>query len=213
MGAAGVTQFFAIHPDNPQARLVRQAVDILRRGGVIAYPTDSAYALGCRIGEKSPLERIRRIRRLEDDHNFTLVCRDLSELGTYARVDNAAYRAIRHATPGPYTFILEATGEVPRRMMHPKRKTIGLRVPDNAITQALLAELDEPIMSVTLQMPGDDYPLTDPYDIRDTLARDVDLVIDGGYCGLEPTTVIDMTAEPPTVLRRGLGDLSGFESP
>lgn len=208
-----MTQFFAIHPENPQARLIRQAVDILRRGGVVAYPTDSAYALGCRIGEKAPLERIRRIRRLEDDHNFTLVCRDLSELGTYARVDNAAYRAIRHATPGPYTFILEATGEVPRRMMHPKRKTIGLRVPDNAITQALLAELDEPLMSVTLQMPGDDYPLTDPYDIRDTLARDVDLVIDGGYCGLEPTTVIDMTAEPPAVLRRGLGDSSGFENP
>lgn len=206
-----MTQFFAIHPESPQVRLIRQAVEIVRRGGVIAYPTDSAYALGCRIGEKNPLERIRRIRRLDDNHNFTLVCRDLSELGTFARVDNTAYRAIRHATPGPYTFILEATGEVPRRMMHPKRKTIGLRVPDNAIAQALLAELGEPLMSVTLQMPGDEYPLTDPYDIRDTLARDVDLVIDGGYCGLEPTSVVDMTREPPAIVRRGLGDLADFE--
>lgn len=207
-----MSQFFAIHPENPQARLVRQAVEIVQRGGVIAYPTDSAYALGCHIGDKQALERIRRIRKLDDDHNFTLVCRDLSELGTYARVDNTAYRLIKAATPGPFTFILEATGEVPRRLLHPKRKTVGLRVPDNAIAQALLAELGEPLMSVTLIMPGDEYPLTDPYDIRETLEHEVDLVVDGGYCGLEPTSVIDMTADVPTVVREGLGDVTSFVS-
>lgn len=206
-----MSQFFAIHPDNPQARLVRQAVDIIRRGGVVAYPTDSAYALGCHLGDKTSVERIRRIRALADHHNFTLVCRDLSELGRYARVDNSAYRLLRHATPGPYTFVLEATGEVPRRLQHPKRKTVGLRVPDNRIAQALLAELGEPLMSVTLQLPGDDYPLTDPYDIRESLEHDLELVIDGGYCGLEATSVIDMTGDAPIVLRRGLGDVSAFE--
>jgi len=206
-----MSQFFAIHPDNPQARLVRQAVDIIRRGGVVAYPTDSAYALGCHLGDKTSVERIRRIRALADHHNFTLVCRDLSELGRYARVDNSAYRLLRHATPGPYTFVLEATGEVPRRLQHPKRKTVGLRVPDNRIAQALLAELGEPLMSVTLQLPGDDYPLTDPYDIRESLEHDLELVIDGGYCGLEATSVIDMTGDAPIVLRRGLADVSAFE--
>ncbi len=203
-----MSQFFAIHPENPQARLVRQAVDIVRKGGVIAYPTDSAYALGCHIGDKQAMERIRRIRKLDNDHNFTLVCRDLSELGTFARVDNAAYRLIKHATPGPYTFILQATGEVPRRLLHAKRKTVGLRVPDNAITQALLAELGEPMMSVTLIMPGDEYPLTDPYDIRETLEHEVDLVIDGGYCGLEPTSVIDLSGDAPQVIREGLGEVA-----
>jgi tRNA threonylcarbamoyl adenosine modification protein (Sua5/YciO/YrdC/YwlC family) len=206
-----VSQFFAIHPETPQRRLVNQAIEILQRGGVIAYPTDSAYALGCVIGDKRSMERIRRIRKLDDDHNFTLVCRDLSELGTYARVDNTAYRMLRNATPGAYTFILEATNEVPRRLMHPKRKTVGLRVPDNAITQALLSALGEPLMSVTLILPGDEFPLTDPYDIRASLEHEVDLVIDGGYCGLEPTSVIDMTAEPPAIVRRGLGDVSDFE--
>lgn len=205
-----MSQFFAIHPENPQARLVRQAVDIVQRGGVIAYPTDSAYALGCHIGDKQALERIRRIRKLDTDHNFTLVCRDLSELGTFARVDNASYRLIKHATPGPYTFILEATGEVPKRLLHPKRKTVGLRLPDNVIAQALLAELGEPMMSVTLIMPEDEYPLTDPYDIRDLLEREVDLVIDGGYCGLEPTSVIDLTGDSPRVVREGLGDIAPF---
>lgn len=203
-----MSQFFAIHPENPQARLVRQAVDIVRKGGVIAYPTDSAYALGCHIGDKQAMERIRRIRKLDSDHNFTLVCRDLSELGTFARVDNAAYRLIKHATPGPYTFILQATGEVPRRLLHAKRKTVGLRVPDNAITQALLAEQGEPMMSVTLIMPGDEYPLTDPYDIRETLEHEVDLVIDGGYCGLEPTSVIDLSGDAPQVIREGLGEVA-----
>jgi tRNA threonylcarbamoyl adenosine modification protein (Sua5/YciO/YrdC/YwlC family) len=156
------------------------------------------------------MERIRRIRKLDADHNFTLVCRDLSELGTYARVDNTAYRLIKHATPGPYTFILEATGEVPRRLLHPKRKTVGLRVPDNPTAQALLAELGQPMMSVTLILPGDEFPLTDPYDIRESLEHEVDLVIDGGYCGLEPTTVVDMTGEAPRVIREGLGDVSKF---
>jgi len=205
-----VSQFFQIHPDNPQARLVRQATDIIRNGGVVVYPTDSAYALGCQIGNKTALDRIRRIRRLDDGHNFTLVCRDLSELATFARVDNAVYRLIRNNTPGPYTFILRATSEVPRRLMHPKRKTVGLRVPENAIAQALLADLGEAIMSVTLIMPGEDLPLIDPYDIRDTLQHDVDLVIDGGYCGLEATTVIDLYDDVPVILRAGKGDTAPF---
>ncbi len=205
-----MSQFFQIHPDNPQPRLIKQAVEILRGRGVIAYPTDSAYALGCLIGEKSAMERIRRIRRLDDEHNFTLMCRDLSELGTYARVDNSVYRLLRQHTPGPYTFILKATGEVPRRLMHPKRRTIGLRVPDNAVTLALLEALDEPLMSVTLILPGDDLPMTDPHDIRQTLEHQVDLVIDGGYCGLEPTTVVDLVELPPVVRRQGLGDASSL---
>ena len=206
-----MSQFFQVHPDNPQARLVRQAVDIIRSGGVIVYPTDSAYALGCQIGDKAALDRIRRIRRLEADHNFTLVCRDLSELATYARVDNTQYRLLRNNTPGPYTFILKATSEVPRRLMHAKRKTVGLRVPENHIAQALLADLGEPLMSVTLILPGDELPLIDPYEIRDTLEHDVDLVIDGGYCGMEPTSVIDLADDLPLVLRVGKGDVAPFE--
>jgi tRNA threonylcarbamoyl adenosine modification protein (Sua5/YciO/YrdC/YwlC family) len=205
-----VSQFFQIHPDNPQARLVRQAVDIIKQGGVVVYPTDSAYALGCHIGDKAALDRIRRIRKLDDRHNFTLVCRDLSEIATYAKVNNAVYRLLRHTTPGPYTFILPATSEVPRRLMHPKRKTVGLRVPDNVIAAALLADLGEPLMSVTLIMPGDEFPLIDPYDIRETLQHEVDLVIDGGYCGLEPTTVVDLADETPVVIRVGKGDVAPF---
>jgi len=205
-----LSQFYQIHPENPQARLIRSAVDIIRAGGVVAYPTDSAYALGCHIGDKDALDRIRRIRKLDERHNFTLVCRDLSEIATYARVDNAAYRLLRHCTPGPYTFILKATSEVPRRLMHPKRKTIGLRVPDNVIAAALLADLGEPLMSVTLIMPGDEYPLIDPYDIRETLEHQVDLVIDGGYCGMETTTVVDMADETPVILRVGKGDPAPF---
>ena len=166
-----MSQFFQVHPDNPQQRLIHHAVDIVRGGGVVVYPTDSAYALGCHIGDKNALDRIRRIRRLEAKHNFTLVCRDLSELASYARVDNAAYRLLRNNTPGPYTFILEATSEVPRRLKHPKRKTIGLRVPDNNIARDLLASLNEPLMRVTLIMPDDAYPLIDPYDIRQTLGH------------------------------------------
>jgi tRNA threonylcarbamoyl adenosine modification protein (Sua5/YciO/YrdC/YwlC family) len=207
-----VSQFFQIHPDNPQARLVRQAVDIIRGGGVVVYPTDSAYALGCHIGDKAALDRIRRIRKLDARHNFTLVCRDLSEIATYARVNNTVYRMLKHATPGPYTFILKATSEVPRRLMHAKRKTVGLRVPDNAIAAAILADLGEPLMSVTLIMPGDDLPLIDPYEIRELLEHEVDLVIDGGFCGMEPTTVVDLADDTPLVLRVGKGDPEPFES-
>ena len=206
-----MSQFFAIHPETPQARLIQQAVSIIQGGGVIVYPTDSAYALGCQLGDKKAMERIRRIRSLQENHNFTLVCRDLSELGTYANVDNTTYRLLRHATPGPYTFVLEATREVPRRLIQPKRKTIGLRMPDHPIPQALLHALNEPLMSATLIMPGDDYPMTDPSDIRDSLEHEVDLVIDGGFCGLEATSVIDLTGATPVVLRAGVGDVGDFE--
>lgn len=207
-----MSQFFQIHPDNPQARLIREAADIIRAGGLVAYPTDSAYALGCHIGDKNALDKIRRIRQLEPRHNFTLVCRDLSEIATYAKVDNAVYRQLKHCTPGPYTFILRATSEVPKRLMHPKRKTVGLRVPENAIVAALLADLGEPLMSVSLIMPGDEYPLIDPYDIRKLLERDVDLVIDGGYCGMEATTVVDLADDIPLILRAGKGDTAPFET-
>jgi tRNA threonylcarbamoyl adenosine modification protein (Sua5/YciO/YrdC/YwlC family) len=205
-----VSQFFQLHPDNPQQRLVRQAADIIRAGGVVVYPTDSAYALGCHIGDKNALDRIRRLRKLDDKHNFTLMCRDLSELAAYARVDNAAYRLLRHNTPGPYTFIFQATSEVPRRLKHAKRKTIGLRVPDNIIALALLEDLGEPLMSSTLIMPGEEYALIDPYEIRQLLEHEVDLVVDGGYCGMEPTTVIDLSDDVPQLLRQGKGDASPF---
>ena len=205
-----MSQFFQIHPENPQVRLIKQAVEIIHRGGVVAYPTDSAYALGCHLGDKAALERIRRIRKLDDSHNFTLVCRDLSELGTYARVDNVAFRLIRAHTPGPYTFILKATDEVPRRLLHPKRRTIGLRVPENRIALDLLEALGEPLMSVTLILPGDELPLTDPFEIRERLEHDVDLVIDGGVCGAEPTTVIDLADDTAVVVRQGRGDSSAF---
>ena len=205
-----MAQFFQIHPENPQHRLIVQAADIIRKGGIVVYPTDSAYALGCHIGDKDALDRIRALRKLDKDHNFTLMCRDLSELATYARVDNVAYRLIKNYTPGAYTFILESTAEVPRRLMHPKRKTIGLRVPDNAISLALLEELREPIMTSTLLMPGDEYPMSDPYDIRDVLEKHVDLIIDGGYCGLEPTTIIDLSGDSPELIRQGKGDFSPF---
>lgn len=206
-----MSQFFQIHPENPQARLIKQAADIVRKGGVIAYPTDSAYALGCHLGDKAALERIRSIRRLGDKHNFTLMCRDLSELGNYARVDNSAFRLLKNLIPGPYTFILRATPEVPKRLHHPKRKSVGLRVPDNQICLDLLAELGEPLMSVSLILPGDELPMTDPYDIRDTLGSQLDLVIDGGYCGMEATSVVDLVDDVPVIVRRGLGDVSQFE--
>ena len=205
-----MSQFFQIHPDNPQARLVKQAVDIIRSGGVVVYPTDSAYALGCHIGDKRAVDKIRRIRQLDDKHNFTLVCRDLSEIATFAKVDNVNYRLLKATTPGPYTFILRATAEVPRRLLQQKRKTIGLRVPENAIARALLDELNEPLMSVTLIMPNDSDPLIDPYEIRALLEHEVDLIIDGGYCGLEMTTVIDLADEIPSLLRQGKGDLAPF---
>lgn len=206
-----MAQFFQIHPENPQRRLIVQAADIIRKGGLVVYPTDSAYALGCHIGDKEALERIRTLRKLDKDHNFTLMCRDLSELATYARVDNQVFRLLKNHTPGAYTFILEGTAEVPRRLMHPKRKTIGLRVPDNAIALALLEELGEPLMTSSLLLPGEEFPMTDPYDIRDTLEHFVELVIDGGYCGPEPTTVIDLTGEAPKLTRQGKGDFSPFD--
>ena len=205
-----MSQFFRIHPVNPQTRLIHQAVEILRKGGVIVYPTDSAYALGCPIGDKKAIERIRAIRRLDQDHHFALVCRDLSELGLYARVTNSAYRLIRTATPGAYTFVLPATREVPRRLVDTKRKTIGLRVPDNEICRALLGEMGEPIMSTTLILPGDEYPLTDPLEIRDLMEHQVDLVIDGCYCGLESTTVVSFEEDVPTIIREGMGNVSLF---
>lgn len=206
-----MSQFFQIHPDNPQKRLISQAVERIRAGDVIVYPTDSGYALGCHIGDKKALERIQRIRQLDDKHNFTLVCRDLSELGMYAKVDNSGYRLLKALTPGPYTFILPATREVPKRLQNPKRKTIGLRVPEHAITQALLVELDEPLMSTTLIMPGESMPESDPYEIRSLLEHAVDLIIDGGYGSLEPTTVVDLTGGAPEVVRQGLGDTRFLE--
>jgi len=205
-----MSQFFQIHPDNPQQRLINQAVEIVKAGGVIAYPTDSAYALGCHIGDKTAVDKIRRIRRLDDKHNFTLVCRDLSELGVYAKVDNSCYRLLKHHTPGAYTFILPASSEVPRRLMHPKRRQIGVRVPENNIALALCEELGEPLMSTTLILPGDDTPMTDPYEIRSMLEHELDLVIDGGFCGYEPTTVVNMTGDAPEIIREGKGDPEPF---
>jgi tRNA threonylcarbamoyl adenosine modification protein (Sua5/YciO/YrdC/YwlC family) len=208
-----MAQTLYVHPDNPQARLLVEAVKILRAGGVMAYPTDSSYALGCMIGDKNGMEKIRAIRGVDEKHHFTLVCRDLSEIAKYAKVDNSQYRFLKAATPGPFTFILEATKEVPRRLQHPKRSTIGLRVPDNAVVSALLAELDEPILSMTLALPGDEFPINDPEDIRDRLEHQVDMIIDSGHCSLEPSTVVDMTGDTPELIRRGRGDpkLLGFD--
>lgn len=205
-----MSQFIEIHPQNPQPRLIRQAVEIIQSGGVIAYPTDSSYALGCRIGEKSAVERIRRIRQLDDKHNFTLVCCDLSELGIYAKVDTSAFRLLKAYTPGPYTFILNATREVPRMLLHPKRRTIGVRVPQHSITLALLEALGEPLMSVSLILPGDDEALGDAWEIRERLEHFVDLVIEGGPGGLQPSTVISLADDEPEVIRVGAGDPTPF---
>lgn len=207
-----MTQFFQIHPDNPQLRLIRSAVEIIHKGGLVIYPTDSSYALGCHIGDKTAMERIRQIRKLDDKHNFTLVCRDLSEIANYAKVGNQHYRLLKTLTPGPYTFIHKATKLVPRRLQHARKKTIGIRIPDNRITQALLDVLGEPLMSSTLILPGEDMPMTDPYEMKDILGHAVDLVIDGGYCGFEPTSVIDMEDETPQVIRAGKGDVALFET-
>ncbi len=206
-----MSQFFQIHEQNPQQRLVHQAVEIIRQGGVVVYPTDSAYAIGCRIGDKQSMDKIRTIRQLDKKHNFTLVCRDLSEISTYAQIDNTQYRLLKAHTPGPYTFILKATREVPKRLMHAKRKTIGIRIPDNIIAQALLEELGEPLMSSTLILPGEELPMTDPYEIRQVLEHQLDLIIDGGFCGFEATTVIDFEEDVPYVVRTGLGDPVPFE--
>ena len=201
----------AVHPVDPQERLLQRAADVIAGGGVIAYPTDSSYALGCHLGEKSALERIRRLRRVERDHEFTLVCSDLSELSTYARVDNWAYRMLKAHTPGPYTFILKATQDVPKRLRDGKRKSIGIRVPDNRIALMLIALHRQPVMSSTLLLPGDDVPLTDADDIRERVGSQVDLIVDGGACGIEPTTVVDLSQGTIALLREGKGDATAFK--
>ncbi|WP_455488286.1 L-threonylcarbamoyladenylate synthase [Haemophilus sp.] len=206
-----MSQFFYIHPENPQTRLINQAVEILQKGGVIVYPTDSGYALGCMMGDKHAMDRIVAIRKLLEGHNFTLVCSDLSELSTYATVSNTAYRLIKNNTPGRYTFILTATKELPRRLMTSKRKTIGLRVPDNKIALDLLSALGEPILSCSLMLPGEEHTTqSDPEEIRDRLEHQVDLIIHGGYLGQEPTTVVDLTEESPVILREGSGSTDPF---
>ncbi|WP_424948304.1 L-threonylcarbamoyladenylate synthase [Candidatus Spongiihabitans sp.] len=207
-----MAQYFSIHPVNPQMRLIHQAAEIIAHGGVVAYPTDSSYALGCAIGNKEAMNRIRKIRKIGEGHNFTLVCKDLSELSIYAKVDNDIYRLLKRFTPGAYTFILNATGEVPKRLQNPKRRSIGLRVPDFPIVEMLLRVLNEPLMSSTLIMPADTVPLNDAQQIRQVLEHDIDLVIDGGPCGLEPTSVVDLIGGIPVVRRVGKGDVSTFIS-
>ena len=205
-----MAQFFSLHPEQPQPRLVRQAAEIIRTGGLVVLPTDSAYALVCSTGDASLLDRIRKIRGVDDRHHFTLMCRDLSEIGTYARVDNSQYRLLKATTPGSYTFILEGTKELPRRVLHPKRKTIGLRIPEHPVAQALLAELEGPLLTSTLLLPGDEAPLTEGWEIQERLDDHLELILDGGYCGTEPTTVVDLTQMPPTLVRAGRGDLAPF---
>ncbi|GAB3460437.1 L-threonylcarbamoyladenylate synthase [Massilia terrae] len=205
-----MSQHFQIHPDNPQPRLVRQAADIIRKGGIVAAPTDSAYALVCRLDDKSAVERIRQIRGVDEKHHLTLLVRDLSEIAQYARVDNTQYRLLKATTPGPYTVILEATREVPRRLSHPSRKTIGLRVPENRIMLALLEELGEPIIGTTMQLPGDEHMLSDPDEVMARVGKQIDLVIDGGAGTLEPTTIVDLTGDEPVLLRQGRGDAAAF---
>ena len=199
-----------VHPDNPQRRLLRIVADSLRAGGVIVYPTDTSYALACHLGDKQAVERIRRLRKLNDKHQFTLVCRNLSEVADYAKLGNAGYRLLKRFTPGPYTFVLNATREVPRRLMHPKRKTIGLRIPDSRILDVLLEELAEPIMSTTLVLAGDSHPLNDPDIIMERLQKLVEIVVDGGVAGIDVTTLVDLTDDKPVILRQGLGDTSDF---
>jgi tRNA threonylcarbamoyl adenosine modification protein (Sua5/YciO/YrdC/YwlC family) len=205
-----MTQYFEVHPQNPQARLIRQAAQIIQAGGIVAAPTDSAYALVCRLDDKAAVEKLRRIRGVDEKHHLTLLVRDLSEIATYARVDNRQYRQLKAVTPGPYTVILEATKEVPRRLSHPSRKTIGIRVPENAILLALLEELGEPLIGSTLHLPGDDHMLSDPEEVRERIGKQIDLVIDGGAGTLEPTTVIDLTGAEPVLLRAGRGDPAAF---
>lgn len=206
-----MSQYFEIHPTHPQLRLVQQAVAVIDAGGVVAYPTDSSYALGCHLGDKRALEIMRRIRQIDDKHNMTLVCSDLSEISTYAKINNSDYRLLKSLTPGPYTFILNATHEVPRRLMHPKRRTIGIRVVDHPIVKALLDELRQPLMSTTLILPGESMPMTEADEIRDALGSQLDAVIDGGHCGIEPTTVLDLTGDAPRLVREGMGRNHGLD--
>jgi tRNA threonylcarbamoyl adenosine modification protein (Sua5/YciO/YrdC/YwlC family) len=205
-----MSQYFAVHPTHPQPRLIAQAATIIRDGGVIAYPTDSCYAIGCQIGDKEAMQRLRIIRKIDDKHHLTLMCRDLSEIATYAQVDNVQYRLLKKLTPGSYTFILQASREVPRRLLHPRRKTIGMRVPEHAVAQALLAALGEPLLSATLILPGDAAPLNDAQEIRSRLEHAVDLVLDAGSCGIDPTTMVDLTGAVPQLLRQGKGSVEPF---
>lgn len=206
-----MSQLFAIHPDNPQARLLRKAATLIQEGGLVAYPTDSGYALGCKLGNKTALERIKQLRQLDKNHNMTLICHDLSQLGTYAKVNNAIFRLLKAFTPGAYTFILNATHDVPRLMLHPKRKTLGLRIPDHTISLSLLDYLEEPLMSTSLLLPGAEAPLSAPEAIKDLLGKQIDLIIDGGPCSHEPTTIVDLTGEKPFVVREGKGDPKPFQ--
>lgn len=205
-----MSQLFVIHPKNPEQRLIKQAVKIIQDGGVIVYPTDSAYAIGCKLENKQAVERIRLLRQLDEQHYFTLVCKDLSQISFYATIDNSTFRLLKAHIPGPYTFVLNATKEIPRRLLHPKRRTIGIRIPDNQIVQALLTELDEPLMSITLCIPGQDYPMVDAHDIYEALGNQVDLVIDGGAGSLEPSTIVEVIDGNPHVVRKGKGDVSIF---
>ena len=205
-----MSQYFSVHPTNPQPRLIAQAAAIIRAGGVIAYPTDSCYAIGCRIGDKDAMQRLRNIRKVDDKHHLTLMCRDLSEIASYAQVDNVQYRLLKKLTPGSYTFILRASREVPRRLLHPRRKTIGMRVPEHAVAQALLAALGEPLLSATLSLPGDPLPLNDGEEIRARLEHALDLVLDAGSCGIDPTTMVDLTGAAPELLRQGKGSSEPF---
>ena len=207
-----MSQYFELHPQDPQPRLLRQAVQILQQGGLIAYPTDSCYALGCHIGDAAALERIRRLRAADRHHHFTLVCADLAQIGRFARVETWQFRILKSATPGPFTFVLPATRETPRRLQHPQRRTIGVRIPDHVVPRALLALLGEPIMSSTLLLPGEEMPLNDGREIRARLEHQIDAVLDSGSCGLQPTTVIDLSVSPPVVLRQGLGRLPGMDA-
>ncbi|GIJ27454.1 threonylcarbamoyl-AMP synthase [Micromonospora qiuiae] len=206
-----MARYYDVHPDNPQPRIIRQAVDLVRDGGLIAYPTDSCFALGCRLDNREGLDRIREIRHLDDRHHFTLVCRDFAQLGQFVQVSNAIFRLVKASTPGSYTFILPATREVPRRMLHPRKRTVGVRVPAHTVAQALLAELGEPLVSSTLILPGEEEPLTQGWEIKERLDHQLDAVVDAGECGKEPTTVVDLSEDEPEILRRGAGDPSRFE--
>lgn len=206
-----MARYFDVHPEDPQRRTIAQAVELIKDGGLVAYPTDSCYALGCQLGNKEGLERIREIRKLDDKHHFTLICRDFSQLGQFVQIDNSIFRSVKAATPGSYTFILPATKEVPRRMLHPKKKTVGARIPDHRVVQALLAELGEPLVSSTLLLPGQEDPMTQGWEIKEALDNQIDAVIDSGECGPDPTTVIDFRSPQPEIVRRGAGDPSLFE--
>ncbi|WP_119394186.1 L-threonylcarbamoyladenylate synthase [Salinibius halmophilus] len=206
-----MSRLVSIHPEDPQERLIKQVVEVLRAGGLIAYPTDSGYALGCCLGERKAVESMRTIRQLDKNHHFTLVCRDLSELAVFAKVDNAMFRVLKNNVPGAYTFILPATREVPRLVLHPKKREVGLRVPANNIAQAILAELGEPLASASLILPGETMPMLEPWEIKDTIGHQLDLVVDGGFCGMEATTVVDCTGEVPEIVRHGAGDPTPFE--